>query len=103
MMLRERARAMLGRQAARRSKTLALQALALHLAGAANSLGSLTGAAFGRLFIVAAQLHFPENTFALHLFLERFQRLINIVFTNEDLHLAAVSFSGWSPPTIGDV
>ena len=48
-----------------------------------------------------AQLHFPENAFPLHLLLERLQRLVDIVFTNEDLHLAAISFSGWSPPTIG--
>lgn len=85
------------------SEPLAFQPLPLHLAGAANGLGSLTGAAFGGLFIVPAQFHFPENAFPLHLLLERFERLIDIVFTNEDLHLAAISFSGWAPPTIGGV
>jgi hypothetical protein len=29
----------------------------------------------------------------LHLFLERFQRLVNVVVANEHLHLAAFSFS----------
>ncbi len=37
------------------------------------------------------QLHFPKNAFALHLLLERLQRLINIIVTNENLHLAAIS------------
>ncbi len=63
-------------------EALALEALALHLAGAADGLGGLAGAAFARLFEVPAELHFTENAFALHLLLERFQRLINIVVTN---------------------
>jgi hypothetical protein len=35
---------------------------------------------------MAAQLHFAKNAFALHLFLERFQRLIDIVVANQNLH-----------------
>jgi hypothetical protein len=35
---------------------------------------------------MAAQLHFPENAFALHLFLERAQGLVDIVVANDDLH-----------------
>ena len=40
---------------------------------------------------MAAQLHLAKNSFALHLFLERLERLIDIVVTNENLHLAANS------------
>ncbi len=39
-----------------------------------------------------SQLHLAENTLPLHLLLERFQRLIDVVVTHEDLHLAADSF-----------
>ena len=38
------------------------------------------------------QLHLAENPLPLHLFLERFQRLVDVVVTHEDLHLAAYSF-----------
>jgi len=70
---------------------LALQPLAFHLAGAAHGLGSLTGSAFRRFLIVPSQFHLAEHALALHLLLERFQRLIDIVVTNENLHLAAFS------------
>ncbi len=71
-----------------------LQALALQLACAAHGFGGFAGTTLRRLFEMAAQLHFPENALALHLFLERFQRLIDIVITDENLHLAAYSFMG---------
>jgi len=35
---------------------------------------------------MSAHLHFAENAFALHLFLERAKRLINIVVADEYLH-----------------
>ncbi len=42
---------------------------------------------------MAAHLHFPEDAFALHFFLQRFQRLIDVVVTNENLYQAeALSF-----------
>ncbi|EHH68617.1 hypothetical protein GMO_13870 [Gluconobacter morbifer G707] len=41
---------------------------------------------------MAAQLHFTKNAFALHLLLQRFERLVNIVVTNENLHGAVNSF-----------
>src|SRR5690606_2893961 len=68
-------------------ETLALGALARQLAGAANGLGLLAGALLGRLLIMSAHLHLAENAFALHLFLERAKRLVNIVVTDEYLHL----------------
>jgi hypothetical protein len=72
-------------------EAFALQTLALHLAGAANGLGGLAGAALGWLLEVPAQLHLAENTLALHLLFERLERLIDIVVTNQNLHLAAYS------------
>lgn len=32
------------------------------------------------------QLHLAKNTFALHFLFERFERLIDIVLTNQNLH-----------------
>ena len=37
---------------------------------------------------MAAHLHFTEDAFALHLFLQRFQRLIDIVVADENLYQA---------------
>jgi hypothetical protein len=37
---------------------------------------------------MAADLHFTEDTLTLQFLLERLQRLINIVITNDDLHAA---------------
>jgi hypothetical protein len=49
---------------------------------------------------VPPQLHLAENTLPLHLLLERLERLIDIVVTHEDLHLAVCSFPK-APPPIG--
>ena len=77
----------------RRAKIPGLVALAVHplaqkLAVPANGLGLFTGLALGRLLVGTAQLHFPEHAFALHLLLERFQRLIDVViaydYVNDD-------------------
>jgi hypothetical protein len=35
---------------------------------------------------MSAHLHFAEDAFALHLFLERAKRLVNIVIADEYLH-----------------
>ncbi len=53
---------------------------------AADRLGLLTSAALRGLFIIASKLHFAEDAFTLHLLLQRAQRLIDIVVTDEDLH-----------------
>ena len=76
---------------ARGSEAFALLALALHLAGATDRFGGLAGAALGWLLEMAAQLHLAEDSFPLHLLLERLERLVDIVVTNENLHLAAFS------------
>src|SRR5262245_60142459 len=65
---------------------LALQPLAHQLAGPADGLGAFAGAALGRLLVVAAELHLAEDPFALHLLLQDAQRLIDVVFTDENLH-----------------
>lgn len=70
----------------RRLEAFALQTLAFHLPGAANGLGLLARLALGRLFIGTAQFHFPEDTFALKLLLERFERLIDVVIANGYMH-----------------
>jgi hypothetical protein len=73
-----------GRRRCGGMKKRGLVAFSIHplpqeLAVATHGLGFLPGLAFGRLLIGTAQLHFPEYAFTLHLLLERFQRLIDIV------------------------
>jgi len=43
------------------------------------------------------QLHFAEDTFTLHLFLERLERLINVVVANENLQANVLSENGRGP------
>src|SRR5687768_16001936 len=76
---------------------VALHALALQLAGAADGGGALAGALLGRLLVMAAQLHLAVDAFALELLLERAQRLVDIVVANEDLHKVP-SLSGFEWP-----
>ena len=47
---------------------------------------------------MATQLHLTEDTFTLHLLLERLERLVDIVVANENLHLAAYSSQRGTPP-----
>ena len=75
-----------------RSEAFTLQTLALHLAGTTHGLGNLTGTTLGGLFKVATELHLTEDAFALHFLLEGFQRLVNIIITNENLHGVVISF-----------
>jgi hypothetical protein len=63
-----------------------LRALAGQFAGAADGFSSFARALFGRLFKIRPALHFAESAFPLHLFLERLQRLIDVVFTDENLN-----------------
>lgn len=77
-------------------EALALQPLALQLAGAAHGFRRLTRTTLRRLFVMPPQLHLTEDSFPLHLLLERLERLIDVVVTHEDLHLAAYSYP-WRP------
>ena len=76
----------------RGNQTFALGALAGQLAGAAHGLGLLAGALFRRLFLVHVPLHFAERALALHLLLQRFQRLVDVVVANENLDDDTSSF-----------
>ncbi len=69
-----------------RQAAFALGALAGQLAGAAHGLGLFAGLLLRWLLVVTAQLHFAEDAFALHFFLQRAKSLINIVVTDENLH-----------------
>src|SRR3546814_4334520 len=68
------------------SDLVALHPLALELAGAADSGGTLTRALLARLLIVPAQLHLAIDALALQLLLERAQRLVDVIVANDDLH-----------------
>src|ERR1700730_13317886 len=65
---------------------LALGALAGELAGAADRFRLLPGLLFGGFLVVAAELHLAEDALALHLFLQHFEGLVDIVVTDENLH-----------------
>ena len=71
-----------------RSKhAFALQFLASELPRTADSFGFFARPFNGRLFIMLAEFHFTENPLALHFLLQRPKRLIDIVVTNQNLHL----------------
>ena len=81
-----------GARLGRGQQTLALGALAGQLAGATNGFRLLAGALFRRLFVMHVALHFTEAAFALHLLLEGFQRLIDVIIANENLYQGYLSF-----------
>src|SRR5215208_3233392 len=68
------------------SVALALHALAQQLAVAAHRLRLFAGPPLRGLLVTAPQLHFPEHPFALHLFLQCPEGLVDVVVANEDLH-----------------
>src|SRR5215471_11022573 len=75
----------------KRLVAFAVHALAHQLAMPADGLGPLAGPALGRLLVVAAHFHFPEDAFALHLLLQRAQGLIDVVVADEYLQDASAS------------
>jgi len=81
-----------GTRLGHRQQAFALGALAGQLAGAADSLGLLTGALFRRLFVVHVALHFTEAAFALHLLLQGLERLIDVVVADKNLNQGYLSF-----------
>jgi hypothetical protein len=74
-----------------RDEAFALGAFAGQFACTAHSLGLPTRLGFGRLLESRAGLHFPEDAFALHLLLERLQRLIDVVIADHDLNYLKLS------------
>src|SRR6185437_8360740 len=74
-----------------RQQAFALQALALELAIAADGFGAFARALLARLLVMAPKLHLAENAFALHLLLQRLQRLVDVVVANDDLQIPGSS------------
>lgn len=65
---------------------VALLTFALQLAIATYCFRLLTCFLYRRLFVVTAQFHLAEQTFTLHLFLERAQCLIDVIIAYDDLY-----------------
>lgn len=70
----------------RRQQAFALRLLAGELAGATNGLGLLASTLLRGLLVGPALLHLLEDAFALHLLLQDAKRLLDVVFTNQNLH-----------------
>ncbi len=70
------------------SESLALNPLALHLARPSHRLSRFPRPALGWLLIMPAQFHLAEHALTLELLFKRLQRLIDVVITNKNLHLA---------------
>jgi hypothetical protein len=71
-----------------RQQTLALQLFAGELAGAADGFRLFPDSPLGGFFVMAAEFHFAEYAFALHLLLQRPEGLVDIVVADENLHVA---------------
>jgi hypothetical protein len=67
------------------SETFALRHLSSGLAGPANRFALFARTLLRWLFVGAPTLHLAEQAFALQLLLQRPERLVDIVVTNEDL------------------
>jgi hypothetical protein len=70
-----------------RQQSLALQLLAGELAGTADRFRPLPDFALGGFLIMAAELHLAKDALALHLLLQHFESLFNIVVSDENLHV----------------
>jgi len=74
-----------------RQQTFTLGALSRQLTGATHGFGFLAGFALGGLLKVIPPLHFAEKALTLHLFFERFQRLVDVVIADNDLNYLKLS------------
>lgn len=84
-----------------RQEAFTLGALASQFPRPADGFSFLARFPFGRLLEMVAALHLPEETFALHLLLQRFQRLIDVVIADHDLNYLKLSIGFPAGP--GDV
>ena len=75
--------------------------LAHQLAVAANGLGLLAGPSLGRLLVVPTHPHFAVEALALHLLLQRAQRLVDVVVANLNLDDGSHSRKGKKGTTRG--
>jgi hypothetical protein len=71
-----------------RQQALALHFLARELAGAADSFRLLPRFLFRGFLVMAAELHLAEDALALHLLLQHLEGLVDIVVTDENLHVS---------------
>jgi hypothetical protein len=71
-----------------RQQAFALQLFAGKLAGAADGFRLLADSFLGRFLVMAAELHLAKDALALHLLLQHFESLVNIIVTDENLHAA---------------
>src|SRR5690606_13652162 len=80
-----------------RQQAFALSALARQFPRPADGFGLLARLAFGGLLEMVAAFHLPEEALALHLLLERLQRLVDVVVADNDLNDLKLSifFPGW--------
>ena len=83
-----------GARTGRASEAFAFHPLARQLARTANRFRLLPRLALGGLLVAAAELHFAEQPFTLHLFLQRLEGLIDIVVANDDLDDGSYSSVG---------
>lgn len=67
-------------------EAFALGAFTGQFPGAAHGFGALARFLLRRLFEVGARFHFPEEAFALHLFLQGAQGLFDIIVADNDLY-----------------
>ena len=74
-----------------RQQAFALGALASQFPRPADGFSFLARLPFGGLLEMVAALHLPEETFALHFLLQRFQRLVDVVVADNDLNDVALS------------
>ena len=70
----------------RRDQAFALSPLAGEFARPADGFRLLPRTLFRRLFIVDVPLHFAERPFALHLLLQGFERLVDVIVAHENLN-----------------
>lgn len=74
----------------------ALCPLARQLAGAPDGFSLFPRLALGGLLEMVATLHFTEETFTLHLLLQRAKGLLDIVVADDDLNDGALSIGRWA-------
>jgi len=79
-----------------RDEAFALGAFAGQFPRPADGLGFPASLGLGWLLVSRAGLHFPEDALALHLLLERLQRLVDIVVPDHDLYDLKLSIA--APP-----
>jgi len=84
-----------------RQETFALGAFTGQFPGAADGFGLAASLGFRGLLEGGAGFHFPEDAFTLHLLLERFQRLIDVVIADHDLNYLKLSIGFPAGPGTG--